>query len=359
MECDALRCDLRGEGRSGAAGPGRECCSGMNRVEVWRGAAIESEHRVHVAVVDASGRLRAAAGDCNRIVFARSSVKPLQALPLVEDGAAERFGFGGHEIALCCASHSGEPKHVAGVRAMLQRIGVDESALACGPHMPLHEPSARALRQTGRQPGRIHNNCSGKHAGMLALAWHHGWPIAGYEQAEHPVQQRIRGELAAWTGMPADEMVLAVDGCGVVTFALPIEALARGFAGLAAAARRGATAAATVVSAMTEFPYYVAGTGRLCTALMRLVDGRIVAKTGAEGVYCAAVPGAELGVAIKVEDGATRASEPALIEVLRQLGLLADHELSELLTFAQPVIRNTRGEETGRIVARIELEAKA
>jgi L-asparaginase II len=329
----------------------------MSRVEVWRGPAVESVHRFAFAVVDAGGRLRAGSGQTGEVTFARSAVKPIQALPVVQDGAADRFGFEDREIALCCASHSGEPKHVDGVRSMLERIGVEEAALACGPHAPFHGPSAAALAAAGQTPGRIHNNCSGKHAGMLALARFHDWPTAGYNRSDHPVQKRIADELARWAGMPADDFVLATDGCGVVTFGLPLSALARAFSGLAAAARRSDAGPRRVLGAMRGCPDYVAGTDRLCTTLMEVVDGRIIAKTGAEGVYCAAVPGAEIGIAIKVADGARRASEPALLAVLSTLGLLSDQEMARLAAFAQPEVMNTRGEVVGRIRVVVEVDA--
>ncbi|MGD8277397.1 MAG: asparaginase [Gemmatimonadota bacterium] len=326
------------------------------RVEVRRGAIVESVHRVSVAVVDAGGRMRARAGAPERITFARSAIKPIQALPLVEDGVLDRFEFGDRELALACASHSGEPRHVDTALAILRRIGVDPSMLACGPHAPFHEPSARALIEAGREPSRVHNNCSGKHAGMLALACHHGWPALGYEQILHPVQQRMLEGMAAWSGVVRDEIGIGVDGCGVATFALPLDALARAFGALAGAARRGEPGPERVLRAMGRYPEYVAGTGRLCTQLSRAVHGRIVAKVGAEGVYCAAVPGAELGIALKVEDGAWRAAEPALLAVLRALTLISDDEVGQLDRFAEPVVTNTRGERVGGLRAVIRLE---
>ena len=329
----------------------------MGRVEVRRGDILESEHRVSVAVVDAGGRLRASAGSPGLVTFARSAIKPLQALPLVADGVLDMYGFGDRELALCCASHSGQPWHVETAAGMLAKIGLEEAALACGPQAPFHEPSARALLESGREAGRIHNNCSGKHAGMLALACRHGWPVAGYEQAHHPVQRRMLEEMAEWSGVPADEIGIAVDGCGVSTFALPLEASARAFGRLAGAARRGEPGPERVLRAMAKYPEYIAGTGRMCTDLSRTVHGRIVAKIGAEGVYCAAVPGAELGIALKVEDGAWRAAEPALLAVLRALALITDDELAELSRYAEPVIRNTRGERTGGLRAVIRLES--
>jgi L-asparaginase II len=329
----------------------------MSRVEVWRGSVIESVHRVSIAVADPSGRLRAESGTPDLVCHARSAVKPLQALPLVEEGIAKSLSMTVQEIALCCASHSGESHHVATARAMLRRIGLDESALACGAHPPFHEPSARALQERGEKPGRIHNNCSGKHAGMLMLACAKGWPVGGYEKGAHAVQARMLDTIAAWTEAPKDEIPTAIDGCGVVTFALSLRQMASAFARFAAAARRGDDAPATIAQAMGRNPDYVGGTDRLCTELMRTVDGRIVVKTGAEGVYCATVPGAELGIALKVEDGAKRASEPALIAVLKALGLVSEDEVARLARFAMPVIVNTRGEEVGAIRARITLDA--
>jgi L-asparaginase II len=325
------------------------------RVEVWRGATIESVHEVCVAVCDADGRLRAGAGETERILFARSAVKPLQALPLVEDGVAERLQMSGQELALACASHSGEPIHVDAAARLLRRIGAGEDALACGAQRPWSEVAARALQRSGREPGRLHNNCSGKHAGMLALAHHHGWPLHGYHRLEHPVQRRMLEEMARWTCVAVEEIATAVDGCGVVTFALPLSRWAAAFARFAAAARRADGGAPDVLGAMVRHPEYVAGSDRLCTQLMRVAGGRIAVKLGAEGVYCAAVPGAELGIAIKVADGARRAVEPALVAVLRNLGLLSGDEVAELERFAEPDVHNTRGERVGAIRARVDL----
>jgi L-asparaginase II len=325
-------------------------------VQVWRGTVEESRHAVDVAVVDADGGLVAFAGDPELVTFARSAIKPLQALPVIEDGAADRYGFTPAELALCCASHSGEPHHVAIVREMLRKIGLGEDALACGPHLPFYAPAAEALLRAGAQPGRVHNNCSGKHAGMLALACVHGWTTAGYHLAEHPVQRRIAQEVARWTNVPVSAMPTAVDGCGVVTFALSLTAMAAAFARLSDAARRDEPAPARVVRAMAAYPENVGGTGRLCTDLMRATRGGVLAKVGAEGVYCAGIPAMGLGVALKVEDGATRASQPALIEVLRQIGALQSDAIAELDTYAYPTVMNTRGETVGALLTELTLE---
>jgi L-asparaginase II len=230
-------------------------------------------------------------------------------------------------------------------------------ALACGPHERFHAAAARALRRAGPPPGRVHNTCSGKHAGMLGLARLHGWPLAGYHASEHPVQRRMLAEVSRWTQVPADDIGLAVDGCGATTFALELSAMAGAFARFARAARTGDEGPRQVVDAMVRWPENVAGSGRMCTSLMRVAEGRIFAKVGAEGVYCAGIPGAELGVAVKVEDGSSRASEPALLAVLRTLGLLSGDEMAALARFAEPDILNTRGERVGAVRTSVRLEA--
>jgi L-asparaginase II len=318
-------------------------------VEIARGEVVESRHGVHLAVVDARGELVAAAGDAAFMTFARSAIKSLQAIPLIEDGVADRYGLSDAELALCCASHGGEDFHLAAAASILAKIGETESSLACGAHAPYHKPSARALREAGEVPGRLHNNCSGKHAGMLALARAHGWEVAGYHEASHPVQRRMLEETSRWTGIALAAIATGVDGCGVLTFGVPLSALALAFARLGAAAAQGEVGPARIVAAMLRHPEYVAGTDRLCTDLMRVAGGRIIAKMGAEGVYCAGVPGAGLGIALKVEDGARRASEPALLGVLRALELLSAAEYDALLRYAEPVQYNTRGEEVGRL----------
>jgi L-asparaginase II len=325
-------------------------------VEVLRGSIVESVHLVSIAVVDGGGALRAHAGAPDLVVFARSAVKPVQAIPLVADGAADRFGWRAPELALACASHSGEARHVDVAASMLSSLGVTEDALACGAHAPFNPAAAGALRDRGERPTRLHNNCSGKHAGMLALASVHEWPLDGYHEAGHPVQLRMLQEVAHWSGVDQDSIDTAVDGCGVATFALPLGALALTFARLAVACRSPASPAGRLIGAMTTHPELVGGTDRLCTELMRATHGRIFAKVGAEGVYCAGVPGAELGIALKVEDGAKRAAEPALIEVLRLLGLLTDEDMGQLDRYAGPDVRNTRGEIVGTLRARIGLE---
>lgn len=330
-----------------------------NTIELVRGAMVESRHRIHAAVVDADGRLRASTGDPMLATFFRSSAKPLQALPLVADGAMERLGFTDEELALCCGSHAGEPRHVAVAESMLRKIGADGEMLACGVHPPFHAQTRRDLAEAGLEPGRLHNNCSGKHSGMIALARTRGWAPEGYHRVEHPVQQRILAEVSAWVDMPVAAIGLGTDQCGVVSFALPIHNMALAYARLVRAARRGDRAPARVVDAMIQHPEMIAGEGRLCTELMQRTAGRMVAKLGAEGVFCVGVPGAELGIALKVEDGAQRAVAPAALAILRQLDLISEEDLGALHAHAYPQLRNQSGEPVGQLRPNLRLHTPA
>src|SRR6058998_3049781 len=202
------------------------------RVEQLRGSWVEAVHEVHVAVVDATGGLVAQTGDPELVTFWRSAAKPFQALPLVEDGAAERFGLTSEELALACASHSSEPGQVARVRELLGKIGCSERDLLCGPHPPLSDRVAQDYQTRGVRLTAAYSNCSGKHAGMLALARHHAWPTEFYTRLEHPVQQRCLAEVSRWTDVPAGAIKTAVDGCGVVCFGLPLRNMALAYARL-------------------------------------------------------------------------------------------------------------------------------
>jgi len=325
-------------------------------VEVTRGAVVESRHHVHAAVVDAGGRLRACGGDPDLVTFFRSSAKPLQALPLVDDGAVERYGLTLRELALCCGSHSGSAAHTAVAERILEKAGVTAAALVCGPHPPYDDDARRALQEAGLEPGRLHNNCSGKHAGMMVLARARGWEPEGYERPDHPVQRRILAEVARWTRLPVEAIGIATDGCGVPCFALPLRQMALSFAALAAAARAGERGPTMVFEAMTAHPGMVAGNGRVCTALMRQARGRLFAKVGAEGVYCVGVPGAELGIALKVEDGAARAVAPAILGVLRELDLISEDDYGALHSFAYAEVLDTRGGVVGQVRPAIRLQ---
>jgi L-asparaginase II len=324
-------------------------------IDVLRGPVVESSHRVHIAVWHAERGLIAASGDAAHVSFVRSAIKMFQALPLVENGGIERLGVTGPELALCTASHGGEPFHVTAARSMLARAGVGEERLACGPHPPLHPASADALRALGEAPSRIHNNCSGKHAGLIAFTAGQGWAVDGYHLAAHPTERRVLEVLTSWMAVPAGAIGLAVDGCGLPTYAMPLQAVARGCACFAAAAADGQPAPSQVFRAMAGHPEYVAGSGRLCTDLMRAAGGTLFAKVGAEGYYCAGIPAMRLGLALKVEDGATRAAEPALLAALRRLEAIDDRQLAALDRYAAPPLRNSRREVVGSLRVRLAL----
>jgi L-asparaginase II len=316
-------------------------------VAVVRGEVVESSHRVHVAVYHADQGLIASAGNPAHKSFVRSAIKMFQVMPFVESGGVDHFGLTGEELALCTASHGGEAFHVAAAQSILAKAKVTETALVCGPHVPLHGPTADAMIAAGEQPGRIHNNCSGKHAGMLACCVRQQWVTNGYQRPAHPLQQRIRSTLERWMRIDADEIEVAVDGCGLPTFAIALDAVAEGCAHFAAAAADGDGAPAAIFSAMVDHPDYVAGTDRLDTDLMRVAAKQVYAKVGAEGFYCAGVPAMKLGIALKVEDGARRAAEPALLMILRRIGALSSTQLTVLEKYVQPKVFNTRQELVG------------
>ncbi len=303
-------------------------------VENYRGSILESRHTVHVAVVDASGRLVARVGDAEYRTFWRSAAKPFQAWPLVEDGVVERLGLTRQDLALACASHSSEPSQVELVREFLRRAQCSERDLMCGPHRPLSDAVAKDYETRGVRLTAVYSNCSGKHTGMLALAKHHGWPTEFYARGEHPVQQRCLKSVSDFTDVPATEIGVAVDGCGVSCFALPLRNMALAYTRIPAA----------VLEAMVLHPELVAGEGRPCTELMRAHPGRVVAKVGAEGVYSAALIREGLGVTLKVEDGHSVAASLAIAVVLEELGLRPQ----PTWLLAKP-ITNSRGETVGEM----------
>jgi L-asparaginase II len=313
------------------------------RVEQRRGDRTETVHRVHVAVVDAGGAIVARAGDPGLVTFWRSAAKPFQALPLVADGAAERFNLEDEHLALACASHSSEPAQVERVRGFLARIGAKESDLRCGPHVPLSDAVAQEYRAQGVSLTPVHSNCSGKHTGMLALARHHEWPTADYHLLSHPVQQRCLVEVSGWTDLPVEAIGTGVDGCGVVCFALPLREMALAYARLAAPTH-SPQSTGRVVAAMLRHPELVAGEGRPCTEMMRAFPDRVITKVGAEGVYCAVLVREGLGVALKVEDGHGLAAALAMASTLAALGLEPQPE-----SLVSRVNYNTRGEAVGEL----------
>ena len=320
------------------------------RIEATRGDLVESVHPVSVAVVRADGNLIASAGDPSLVSFWRSAAKPFQALPLLEDGAADALAITPAELALACASHSSEPRHLAVAEGLLRRIGATTADLACGPHPPLAAAVAERVIREGIALTPLWSNCSGKHAGMLALARHHGWPLAGYVRPDHPVQRRILGAVAHWTGVPSARIGTATDGCTAVTFALPLGAMATAWARLGRSAEPGP---ARLRAAMAAHPELVAGSGRLCTELMAATRGRVLAKVGAAGIYCAAVPELGLGIALKVGDGDSDSASVALLAVLEVLlgraGLGGMYDPAAVARHGARPVLNTRGAAVGLV----------
>jgi L-asparaginase II len=327
-------------------------------VEVVRGALTESRHRGAVAVVDADGAPVLTLGDVALPVYPRSAVKPLQALPLVESGAADQYSFGDEELALACASHGGEPAHVEVAQRMLARAGLDVGALECGAHWPSHQDSSRALARAGGAPSPLHNNCSGKHAGFLCVACVAGVDHRGYVAADHFVQREVRAAIESLTGVGLGPDVCGTDGCSIPTWAVPLNRLAHAFAkfgtGRGLAPER-AKAAARLRAAWAAQPYFVAGTGRFCTEIMKLFGARVLVKTGAEGVYCAALPEQGLGIALKCDDGATRAAEVAMATMIARFLPLSGEEGVALDRFMRPNLRNWNGIEVGGLRPSAEL----
>lgn len=327
-------------------------------VEVTRGSLVESRHRGAVAVVDADGATVLALGDMERRIFPRSAVKALQAMPLVESGIAERLGLTDAEIALACASHAGEPEHVAVAGSMLAKAGRDGACLECGPHWPMGEAAKRALAAEGKTPTALHNNCSGKHAGFVCLACGMDEDPKGYVKADHPVQQTVRHALEEMTGACHTLDKSGIDGCSIPTYAIPLPSLAFGFArfgtgsGLSGSAK---AAAEKIRRAVANHPFMVAGSGCFDTKLMEVLGTRAFVKVGAEGVYCATLPELGYGIALKVDDGNTRAAEAMMAALVLRFLPLSEAERSAVTALAEPVLKNWNGIEVGRIRATPEL----
>lgn len=318
-------------------------------VVVTRGDHVESRHQVLAAVVDGSGRVVAASGDVHQTTFWRSCAKPFQVMPLLEAGGFDELPWEFDELTLACASHGGEPEHVAVVESMLQDLGREEGDLVCGPHEPLAPRGARIARESGIRLSRLHNNCSGKHAAMLALAHTQGWPMDGYERMGHPVQRAAAGSVARWAEVGPDSMLRATDGCGVVVFGMPLRNMAGAYARLAHAIRRREEVPTRIIEAIRSRPHLFAGTDRFDTILLEETDGRVLAKIGAEGVHSVAVIDAGLGVAIKVVDGGTRAQLPAVLRALQLLGVLPESLPTRLADILVRPVRNSRGEIVGAV----------
>lgn len=326
-------------------------------VEAVRAGRVESRHCGAVAVLDADGKTVLALGDVAQSIYPRSAVKALQALPLVESGAAARYGFGDQELALACASHGGEPDHVAVAERMLARAGLDVAALECGSHWPQHQPSLQALARAGASASALHNNCSGKHAGFLCVACATGADHRRYVDPDHPVQRAVKAAIEALAGVTISDPP-AVDGCSAPNWRVPLAALAGAFARFGVGQRLGAERAKAVArlrAACAAQPWFVAGTGRFCTAVMEHFRARVFVKTGAEGVFCGALPELGLGIAIKCDDGASRAAEVMMAAIIARLLPLSEADRAVLDRFVQPKLRNWNRIEVGGLRPTAEL----
>lgn len=339
-------------------------------VTTYRGPAVENRHRAHVAVVDEAGRLLYAFGDPHRLTLPRSAVKPAQALTVVETGALERFGFDEADLALMCASHSSEERHIARARAMLAKTQLNEDDLRCGGHPPISDEVYRAWIKRDFTPTPVCSNCSGKHAGMLAGALALGEPTSGYELPDHRLQLRVKSTLAELVDLNENEIAWGIDGCNLPTPSFALDRLARLFMKLAAAADQSAPASpreaalARIYRAMTTYPELVAGNGRYCTALIGAFSGDVVGKVGAEGSYGlgvrAGAHGIEgvagpIGLAVKVEDGNGSILTAVVTELLHQLEIGTPAQRAQLDSFRAPKIKNTIGLDVGRTEVRVPL----
>lgn len=327
-------------------------------VELTRGDVVESSHCGALAVVDSDGNLLAAAGNPGHLAYLRSSAKPFQALPTVDAGALDYFHLDGQALALMCASHHGTEEHIAVVQRILDSIGMEVTALRCGVHWPIDEEAGRRLAAAGLEPDARHNNCSGKHAGMLTLARFWGLDDLDYTRPDHPVQTAILARLAYMTGLPADAMHIAPDGCTVPAFALPLARAALAFARLADPA--APADCRRVVAAMQAHPHLVSGRGALDDTLMRAGEGALVSKGGAEGYHGLGIrtpEGRSVGLALKMADGNPRAKGPVLIRVLEMLGLVEPAVLARLEALRRPPIVNHRQQVVGEMRAVMEVRA--
>lgn len=325
---------------------------------VLRGETIESVHRGHVIVIDGSGESILKLGSAETVTFFRSACKPFQALPFITSGACDTFGYSDEEIALACASHSGEARHVRIAQLMLERAGLTEAHLRCGTHLPFNEKESERMLREGEHPTQLHNNCSGKHAAMLAMAKHIEADLATYDLLENPVQQRILETIARFTEVPLKKIRIGVDGCAAPNFALPLSGMAKSFINLISPPEDLGSdirlACARIVSAMSSFPELIGGVERLDTMLMQAAPGKILSKVGADGVWlCAVLPSEKwprgLAIALKIEDGDDRRARPVVaVELLRRLGVISADDLSDV---APLPIRNRRGDTVGHVEA--------
>jgi L-asparaginase II len=312
-------------------------------VEVTRGPIVESQHRGSYVVTDATGKIILQAGDISTPVYPRSAIKAFQCLPVIESGAADHFGLNEEEIALCCASHDGEPDHVRVARSILKKIGVDEICYECGAHWPTSRNAAFLLAKVGGEGQQIHNNCSGKHAGMLALAKYLGADLKDYVKREHPVQRAVVKAMGDICDTDLSKAPIGIDGCSVPTWAIPLKNAAMGFARLPQS-----KAGERIIAAARAHPFMIAGTTRFDTKIMQAVP-RLFIKYGAEGVFCGLIPHAGLGFALKCDDGTARAVEIMAAGMLSKLDVWTEDERQTLISFRVEILKNWRKIKVGEL----------
>ncbi len=323
-------------------------------VEVLRSGFAESSHRGDAAVVDSEGRIIYELGNSDRLTFFRSASKPLQAVSYLEAGIAEKYNINLKEMALLISSHSGEKEHIDLLKSLLKRLEIDEDMLECGVHEPINKEAYKELLATGQKPSRLHCNCSGKHLGFMAAAKALGYPIEGYHKAEHIVQKNSEEILLKFCNIEASSVVRSIDGCGVPVIAVPLKNMALAYARLCDENFSGGKYKKPqnyIISSMTMYPDMVAGNGRLDTEIMKLLGDRVICKIGAEGVYCVGIIGKAIGIALKVEDGNSRAVGPAVLEMLLQMKVISRDEIEQLKEYWNPPVLNNGGEKVGEIKA--------
>src|SRR5690625_3694885 len=326
---------------------------------VEREHKIESRHRGLIAVVNQAGDVLAHAGDQHSYIYARSTIKPIIALPLLVDEIAMHYQLTKEELSVACSSHSGQPEHVAAVRSILRKVDRDENELQCGIHDPWHKRSRSQLREHGKRSTEVHNNCSGKHASMLAWCSHMGVDSAGYLDAAHPVQKRVKEAVALLSGLNESDIPTGVDGCGVPVYYMPLEKLASTMArfgqptGLPTEWQQ---ACHQMTTAIQQYPFYLGGESRFETELMQVTQSRLIGKSGAEGVFVVSCPSEGWGLALKMEDGSDRGLFPAVMEALIQLDQFTKKELDLLSAFHQYELRNWAGQKVGQVYPSYKLE---
>ncbi|WP_026894533.1 asparaginase [Clostridiisalibacter paucivorans] len=326
--------------------------------KTYRGNMVDLTHIGHIAVVNHKGELLYYYGDPNRVTFARSSAKPIQAIPVLESGAIEKYGITDKEIAIFCASHSGEDFHVKTVESILKKAELNKDYLQCGSHYPIANYASKELKSKGLEPENIHCNCSGKHSGMLITAKYYGEDLDSYYKQEHPVQRRIMNTLSEVCEYDENKIITAIDGCGVPVHAMPLYKFAHGFAKLSKPEvfnpiRKKVVS--KIITSMTKYPEMVGGTNRICTDLMKICGDRLFAKSGASAYYAIGLKDKGIGIAFKIEDGNSKIMPAIVLETLKQLKIITDKELKQLEKYYILDIKNHKKEIVGQTKTEFDL----